>query len=56
MRGKAVQRERIQVTADSGAIDSVIPRRMAKGVKVKETEASRRGLKVQSSKRHGYSQ
>ena len=41
--------ERIQVTADSGAIDSVIPRRMAKGVKVKETEASRRGLKYRAA-------
>ena len=41
--------ERIQVTADSGAIDSVIPRRIAKGVKVKETEASRRGLKYRAA-------
>ena len=41
--------ERIQVTADSGAIDSVIPRRMARGVAVKETAASRRGLKYRAA-------
>ena len=41
--------ERIPVTVDSGAIDSVIPRRIASGVKVKQTDASRAGLKYRSA-------
>ena len=41
--------ERVPVTVDSGAIDSVIPKRVAKGVPVKQTEASRRGLKYRAA-------
>ena len=41
--------ERVQVTADSGAIDSVIPRSMARSVRVKETAASRQGLKYRAA-------
>ena len=41
--------ERVPVTVDSGAIDTVIPRRIAKGVMVKQTEASRNGLKYRSA-------
>ena len=41
--------ERIPITVDSGAVDSVIPRRIASGVKVKQTEASRMWLKYRSA-------
>ena len=41
--------ERIPVTVDSGAVDSVIPKRLAKGVPIIETEASRQGLKYRSA-------
>ena len=41
--------ERVPVTLDSGAVDSVIPRRLAKGVPVKQTEASRRGLRYRAA-------
>ena len=41
--------ERVPVTVDSGAIDTVIPKRIAKGVTVKQTEASRSGLKYRSA-------
>ena len=34
---------------DSGAIDSVIPKGVASGVKVKETRASRQGLKYRAA-------
>ena len=37
------------VTLDSGAFDSVIPKRLAQGVPVKQTEASRRGLKYRAA-------
>ena len=41
------------ITVDSGAIDSVIPTRVASAVPVRETEASRRGLKYRAA--HGTS-
>ena len=41
--------ERVPVTVDSGAIDTVIPRRVAKGITVRQTEASRNGLKYRSA-------
>ena len=41
--------ERIPVKVDSGAIDSVIPRRVATGVPIKQTEASRLGLRYRSA-------
>ena len=41
--------ERVPVTVDSGAIDSVIPKGVAQSVPVKETEASRRGLKYRAA-------
>ena len=41
--------ERVPVTVDSGAIDSVIPKGVASGVKVKETRASRQGLKYRAA-------
>ena len=41
--------ERVPVTVDSGAIDSVIPKRIAKGVPIRQTEASRRGLKYRAA-------
>ena len=41
--------ERVPVTVDSGAIDSVMPRRIAHGVPVKQTEASRQGLKYRAA-------
>ena len=41
--------ERVPVTVDSGAIDTVIPRRIAKGIMIKQTEASRNGLKYRSA-------
>ena len=41
--------ERIPVTVDSGAVDSVIPRRLARGVPTKQTEASKQGLKYRSA-------
>ena len=41
--------ERVPVTVDSGAIDTVIPRRVAKGIMVRSTEASRSGLKYRSA-------
>ena len=37
------------VTVDSGAIDSVMPRRVANGVPVKQTGASRQGLKYRAA-------
>ena len=36
--------ERVPVTVDSGAIDSVMPKKVASGVKIRETAASRQGL------------
>ena len=41
--------ERVPVTVDSGAIDTVIPRRVAKGIAVRQTEASVNGLKYRSA-------
>ena len=41
--------ERVPVTVDSGAIDSVIPDNIAKGFKVKETIASKQGLKYRAA-------
>ena len=41
--------ERVPVTVDSGAIDTVIPRRVAQGVSVRQTEASRNRLKYRSA-------
>ena len=41
--------ERVPVTVDSGAIDSVIPARVASAVPVRETEASKRGLKYRAA-------
>ena len=41
--------ERIPVTVDSGAVDSVIPKRLARGVPTKQTEASKQGLKYRSA-------
>ena len=41
--------ERVPVTVDSGAIDTVIPQRVAKGIMVLSTEASRSGLKYRSA-------
>ena len=41
--------ERVPVTVDSGAIDSVMPRRVASGVPVKQTDASRQGLKYRAA-------
>ena len=41
--------ERVPVTVDSGAIDTVIPRRVAQGISLKQTEASRNGLKYRSA-------
>ena len=41
--------ERVPVTVDSGAIDTVVPRRIAKGIMTRQTEASRNGLKYRSA-------
>ena len=42
-------RERVPVTVDSGAIDSVIPKGIAKGVETRATDASRKGLKYRAA-------
>ena len=41
--------ERVPVTVDSGAIDSVIPSKVAAAVPTRDTEASRRGLKYRAA-------
>ena len=41
--------EWIPVTVDSGAIDSVIPRHIAKGVPIRETTASKNGLRYRAA-------
>ena len=45
----AGQWERVPVTVDSGAVDSVIPKRVASGVPIRETAASRSGLKYRAA-------
>ena len=47
--GDRGNRERIAVTVDSGAVDSVGPPTMANGVKIKDTPASRAGLKYRAA-------
>ena len=41
--------ERVPVTVDSGAYDSVMPFEMAQGVPIKQTEASKRGLSYRAA-------
>ena len=41
--------EKVSVTVDSGAIDSVVPDTVAKGVPKRETNASRNGLKYRAA-------
>ena len=41
--------EKVSVTVDSGAIDSVIPDKVAMGVKKRDTVASRNGLKYRAA-------
>ena len=42
--------EKVTVTVDSGAVDSVGPPTMAKDIRVKETPASRAGMKYRAAK------
>ena len=41
--------EKITVTVDSGAVDSVGPANMANGIKIRETPASRAGMKYRAA-------
>ena len=41
--------ERFTVTVDSGAVDSVGPPSMAQAIKIKDTPASRAGLKYRAA-------
>ena len=44
--------EEIEITVDSGACDTVLPSRMLPGVKLEETEASRRGEEYEVANGH----
>ena len=41
--------ERVPITVDSGAIDSVMPKRVATSVMIKQTEASKQGLRYRAA-------
>ena len=44
--------EEIEITVESGACDTVLPSRMLPGIKLEETEASRRGEEYQVANGH----